>query len=548
MSEVLDLSEKRVLIIEDQKAFQVMLKGLLINLGAKEVDAKRTGEAGIAAYARRPYDIMLVDYNLGRGKNGRQVLEELRQRGMLKPETLFFIITGDNTRPMVLSALELQPDDYLTKPFSHRVLHARLLRAYKRRMWLRDVFKTLFNKDYQQCITACQKHIDAQSRYANYCQKLQIELFNKTGQLEAADAAIARLLEEGGQSWASLKLAETRLLQQRPDDALELLNIVIKKMPNAIEAHDLRTRCHLSKAALDDALDSARMAISMAPFSIERQTLLARIARDSENYEIAKQAMNNVLQIARTSVHRNVQHLCNYLRSILDAAEHAETRQQVAKYQTEATMELQRARYDENLVYSDISFETIESVLLSRIDAFNGRLREAQDRLNQIFGVDLAAGHSLPEEVSFDIVAILMDLGEFEKADDIMKQYQQLFSVDEYTDRLLKDRVKRSEQRRSQFRQLHERGIKEYEERFYKEALNSFREALKVAPLNSGAALNFIQAAVRYCAEANSNKEIGFLKKECLSCLRTLQGLTLTDSHAARYEQLIKQTARFNLS
>lgn len=203
MSEVLDLSEKRVLIIEDQKAFQVMLKGLLINLGAKEVDAKRTGEAGIAAYARRPYDIMLVDYNLGRGKNGRQVLEELRQRGMLKPETLFFIITGDNTRPMVLSALELQPDDYLTKPFSHRVLHARLLRAYKRRMWLRDVFKTLFNKDYQQCITACQKHIDAQSRYANYCQKLQIELFNKTGQLEAADAAIARLLEEGGQSWAS---------------------------------------------------------------------------------------------------------------------------------------------------------------------------------------------------------------------------------------------------------------------------------------------------------------------------------------------------------
>lgn len=548
MSEALDLSDKRVLIIEDQKAFQVMLKGLLINLGAKEVDAKRTGEAGIAAYARRPYDILLVDYNLGRGKNGRQVLEELRQRGMLKPETLFFIITGDNTRPMVLSALELQPDDYLTKPFSHRVLRARLLRAYKRRMWLRDVFKSLYNKDYEQCIEACQKHINAQSRYAAYCQKLQIELFNKTDQLDAADNAIEHLLDEGGQSWARLKQAETRLLQQRPDDALELIAAVIKKMPNAIEAHDLKTRCFLSKEAMDDALDSARIAITMAPFSIERQTLLARIARDSENYEIAKQAMNNVLQIARTSVHRNVQHLCNYLRAILDAAEHAETRQQIAKYQTEATMELQRARFDENLVYSDISFETIESILLSRIDAFNGRLREAQSRLNQIFGDDLAAGNSLPEEVSFDVVAILMDLGEFEKADDIVQQYQQLFTIDEYTQRLMRDRASRSEQRRTQFRQMHERGIQEYEDRRYKEALNSFREALKMAPLNSGAALNFIQAAVRYCAEANSDNEIGFLKKECLSCLRTLQGMTLTASHAARYEQLIKQTARFNLS
>ncbi|MEC7642567.1 MAG: response regulator, partial [Pseudomonadota bacterium] len=158
------------------------------------------------------------------------------------------------------------------------------------------------------------------------------------------------------------------------------------------------------------------------------------------------------------------------------------------------------------------------------------------------------AGNSLPEEVSFDVVAILMDLGEFEKADDIVQQYQQLFTIDEYTQRLMRDRVSRSEQRRTQFRQMHERGIQEYEDRRYKEALNSFREALKMAPLNSGAALNFIQAAVRYCAEANSDNEIGFLKKECLSCLRTLQGMTLTASHAARYEQLIKQTARFNLS
>ncbi|MBT41884.1 MAG: response regulator, partial [Idiomarina sp.] len=91
MSESVELADKRVLIIEDQKAFQVMLKGLLLNLGAKEVEAKRTGEAGIAAYVRRPFDVMLVDYNLGRGKNGRQVLEELKHRGVLKEDTIFFI-------------------------------------------------------------------------------------------------------------------------------------------------------------------------------------------------------------------------------------------------------------------------------------------------------------------------------------------------------------------------------------------------------------------------------------------------------------------------
>ena len=179
MDKTLELNNKRVLLIDDQKPFQVMLKGLLLNLGAQDVQVKTTGEAGIAAYIKNPHDILLVDYNLGRGRNGRQVLEELQVRGLMKEHTLFFIITGDNTRPMVLSALELQPDDYLMKPFSHRVLRSRLVRAYKRRMWLKDVFKALTNHDYETCIGACQKHIQSNSRYSNYCRKLQIELYNK---------------------------------------------------------------------------------------------------------------------------------------------------------------------------------------------------------------------------------------------------------------------------------------------------------------------------------------------------------------------------------
>lgn len=546
MSESIELADKRVLIIEDQKPFQVMLKGLLLNLGAKEVEAKRTGEAGIAAYARRPFDIMLVDYNLGRGKNGRQVLEELKHRGLLKEDTIFFIITGDNTRPMVLSALEHQPDDYLTKPFSHRVLRSRLVRAYKRRMWLKDVFRTLYRQDYPACIAACQRHIDSQSRYATYCQKLQIELFSKTRQFELAEQAIKQVLLEANQPWVQLKLAELRLLQNRPQEALEITEAVLKKLPNAIEAQDIKTQSFLLLENLEEALESARQSINMAPFSIARQTQLANIARANGDYEIAKQSMNNVLQIARTSVFRNVQHLCNYLRAILDAAEHAETRQKVAKYQTEATMELQRARYDENVVYSELPFATIESVLVSRIDAFNGRLREAQQLLNRAVGDELAQGKPIPHELLADVIIVLLDLGEFEKAQELAASSECEGVLDNYTQRLLQERQELAAKTEAAFREIHQQGIKLYEQRSYKEALATFKEAQQLAPLNSGAALNYIQTAVSYCQ--NTGKvELAILKRECANCFKTLQGLPLSDSHKQRYDYLLTQTETLGL-
>jgi len=546
MSESVELADKRVLIIEDQKAFQVMLKGLLLNLGAKEVEAKRTGEAGIAAYVRRPFDVMLVDYNLGRGKNGRQVLEELKHRGVLKEDTIFFIITGDNTRPMVLSALEHQPDDYLTKPFSHRVLRSRLVRAYKRRMWLKDVFRSLYQQDYDACINACQRHIDSQSRYSGYCQKLQIELFNKTRRLEQAEAAIKQVMAEGKQPWVQLKLAEVRLSQKRPQDALQIAEAVLKKLPNAIEAQDIKTQCYLLLEDNEEALSSARQSINMAPFSINRQTQLANIARDNGDFEIAKQAMNNVLQIARTSVFRNVQHLCNYLRAILDAAEHAETRQKVAKYQTEATMELQRSRYDENVVYSELSFETLESVLVSRIDAFNGRLREAQQLLNKAVGDDLSNNNPVPTELLADVIIVLLDLGEFEKANELAATADGDDVIDSYTRKLLSERRELAAKTEAAFRDVHQRGIRLYEQHKYKEALATFKEAQQLAPLNSGAALNYIQTAVSYCQ--NTGKvELEVLKRECANCFKTLQGLPLSDSHKQRYNYLQEQTSNLGL-
>ena len=89
-------------------------------------------------------------YEVITGENGRQLLEHLRESKLLPPLAVVFIVSGDNSRSMVLSALESEPDDYMMKPFSQDQLRVRLLRALQRKQSLAGVFKALAQQEPQR--------------------------------------------------------------------------------------------------------------------------------------------------------------------------------------------------------------------------------------------------------------------------------------------------------------------------------------------------------------------------------------------------------------
>ena len=65
------LENQRVLIVDDQRAFQLMFKGILYSMGATNVAFAPTGEQALAKCSTVSYDILFVDYHLGIGKNGK---------------------------------------------------------------------------------------------------------------------------------------------------------------------------------------------------------------------------------------------------------------------------------------------------------------------------------------------------------------------------------------------------------------------------------------------------------------------------------------------
>jgi DNA-binding response OmpR family regulator len=117
---------KNILIVDDQKAFHVMLKTMLLNQGAQNITCLDTADSAIKLAQHKTFDIYLIDYNLGSGKNGSQLISYLKKNKLITRDAICFIITGDSHKEMVLTAVEAAPDDYLIKPFSQNQLFNRL--------------------------------------------------------------------------------------------------------------------------------------------------------------------------------------------------------------------------------------------------------------------------------------------------------------------------------------------------------------------------------------------------------------------------------------
>ncbi|GAB2589494.1 response regulator [Microlunatus antarcticus] len=116
----------RVLVVEDEPSYRETLAYMLGREGFEVVEAA-DGVEGLAAYDRSGADIVLLDLMMP-GLPGTEVCRQLRQRG---PVPVIMLTARDSEIDKVVG-LELGADDYVTKPFSHRELVARI-RAVLRR-------------------------------------------------------------------------------------------------------------------------------------------------------------------------------------------------------------------------------------------------------------------------------------------------------------------------------------------------------------------------------------------------------------------------------
>ena len=116
----------RILIIEDEDSYREATAFMLRKEGF-EVSEASDGARGIGEFERTGADLVLLDLMMP-GMPGTEVCRQLRSRSNVP----IIMVTARDSEIDKVVGLELGADDYVTKPFSHRELVARI-RAVLRR-------------------------------------------------------------------------------------------------------------------------------------------------------------------------------------------------------------------------------------------------------------------------------------------------------------------------------------------------------------------------------------------------------------------------------
>ncbi|HEX7746231.1 MAG TPA: response regulator transcription factor [Micromonosporaceae bacterium] len=117
----------RVLVVEDEPRLAEGLRAGLVADGFA-VDLALTGTDGLWLAREEPFDAIVLDLMLP-GIDGYRICHQLRADGIWTP---ILMLTARDGEWDEVEGLDAGADDYLTKPFSHAVLVARLRALFRR--------------------------------------------------------------------------------------------------------------------------------------------------------------------------------------------------------------------------------------------------------------------------------------------------------------------------------------------------------------------------------------------------------------------------------
>ncbi|MDD5298435.1 MAG: tetratricopeptide repeat protein [Rhodocyclaceae bacterium] len=296
-----DFAPKRFLVIDDFDGMRKILQELLRRCGARQVDTAANGNDAIVSLTRNKYDIVLCDYNLGRGKNGQQVLEEARQKNLIGAATIWAMITAEKTTDMVMGAAEHQPDDYLIKPLTEAMLVSRLSRLAVRKSALGAIESAVRSKSYLKAIELCDKRLKEEGGNDPYVVRLRCDLLMQSGNHKEARASFEKQLTVRETPWAMVGLAKLFFAEGDYEQARTLLERTLEDNRAYLEGYDLLARTLIQQGQWESAQTVLVRATTLSPNSTNRQQALGETSIQCKDLDMAEQAYRKAVTLGANS-------------------------------------------------------------------------------------------------------------------------------------------------------------------------------------------------------------------------------------------------------
>ena len=537
-------ASKKCLVIDDFPEMRGFIRRAVMLFGADSVDTASNGDEAIQKCDRNEYDIIFADYNLGdTSKNGQQILEELRYKNVLKNTAAYIMITAEATRDMVFSALEYQPDGYITKPFTQNALRARLDRIMLEKESVAEINKAIDDKEYELGITLCIKQLEDGSKYKGLLNRKLAGLYVSTERYREACALYKKVTSERPVEWAMIGLGKVLLLIGELESAETLFRKLISVGCNCMEVYDCLAEILRQKEMSEEAQATLSRALEISPLAIQRQKAYADISEHCGDLETAAKAHKSVVKLSPHSCYEEPENYFGYARSLsalMEGNSEADKKQLV---EAQSVLKKVERRYPNN---PQITLQTklVESQVYAS-GKQDEKAKELMDKATVLYEkMDKNPDLEAAPEVMLEMAKTLLATGQ---NDDAQKMLKEIASRSEGDANMSKQLDKLSDEPlskegKSSAISLNKEGKKLFDAEDYTAAANFFAKGLVIFPNNIALNINMVFAYVKDADKNGVDKEI---IERCKLSLKKVEHITEDHRLYSHYKNLENQVSRF---
>lgn len=484
------LAGKSILIVEDYPAMRKAIRDMLYSLEADTIVEADNGVSAINAISKTNFDIVLCDYNLGAGKNGQQVLEEVRFRKLIEYNCVFIIIAAEQSAGLVLGAMDSKPDEYLTKPFNAQQLFVRLERNLLRKDLMQDIEKEIERGNLSQAIQQCEKLLTkGNKRMRTHLLKMRAELAILVGDFDTGRQVYYDVLQERDLPWARLGLGIIDFQQGDLHQAASEFEDLLREYPMFLEGYDWLSKVHEAEDNLQEVEDVLNQAVDLSPQCILRQKKLATTADKNGHVEVAEKAYKAAVSLGKYSVYKSCSDFTNLAKL------YSKTSNSEAALKTLADM---RQEYVNN-PEAELRASTLESDLHN----VSGNEEMAKLSLQKALSLHKQLGSKTPKDLQLDIARSCYLQNQSAEAEAIMdglikthiddeaflndvRRMQSDIGMGNHSEVLIQT-TKRA------LVATNNKGVQLYKQGKFKEALALFDKAMTVMPDNKTIIINMLK-------------------------------------------------------
>lgn len=533
----MSFTKVKVAVVEDNGMARANLRNHLLDMGFNQIGCFSNGRELKSNMRNQRLDLLLMDFHLGQNKNGVEVLQDLKQQGLINNSTCIMFVTSDRLPLIIGQIVDVHPEALIVKPYTIRNLIKNITKCLNLHNYLMPVYEMMDEDNYPQALVVLDHLLETntQARQKSALIKLRARILTKLERYSEAAEHYKDILKRSDKViWAKWGLIQNLFLEGKVEESETLLHDLTESQLTNDKACEWLARISISNNQYSKA-ENYMHQIREGELSIPAARLKAYIYQSQQKGGEAINLLEKKRESNRSIRERYDEISLDLARCYLNEAE--------IKTGNERVPDIQVAKFligAAGRKLSDPAMTQKKDYMLATAAFLEGNLSKSNEILSRPGMSNL---HEAEISTITDAVHAWRNIGNTEKAKEYLElSKEKLKNIEDSNSKTVSNMlVAKGEdaigERRPQALEFNKSGLQHFSQKDYKTATEDFYQAYKLFPRELAFSLNLLQSMVD--AELTE-----FQKVNTLEFLTELQSRELNAGNKKRLDEIVNRIVK----